>query len=160
MKKSPVPRVRKKKPAGFRPKPQQETLFANGSGGALQAEEALQRGIVRLSRSIAPTLIPMHPPNELARDYLTIERQLQMGMLKDAPDLFIFGPNRFVAMCELKTPGNYARPGQRAVLRMFESMGFATGVIKSKDDLRNFYHAHGIKTREDIEEEQWGFAYD
>lgn len=142
-----VSRVRKHKPA-YTGKPKQHTLFGNGRGMSLQAEEVLQIGIVGLSRTIAPQLTLVHAPNELARDPQTRILQTRLGMLADVTDIIAFGPDRFVGFVEVKTPGNYPRPGQRHFMRLMESYGFVTAVAKSEDDLRNFYAAHGIRTRE------------
>lgn len=153
-----VPRVRKSKPS-FVPKPEQHTLFGNGKGMRVNAEEYLQIAIVEDMRDLAPQLTPVHSPNQLARTSEVRILHTNMGMHAGVADLTVYGPNRFVAFLEVKTPGNYASPEQRHFLRLMESNGFVTGVLKSVHDLRAFLQAHGIRTREDIRAHQqdlWG----
>jgi hypothetical protein len=148
--KSSVPRVSKKKKPAFVPKPKQASLFASGSGMRVHAEEDLQRNIVKEMRLVVPQLTPVHAPNQLARTSQQRILHTEMGMHPGVSDLVVYGPGRFVAFLEIKIPGRYATAEQVHFLRLMESYGFPTGILKSVNDLQNFLHAHGIRTREHL----------
>lgn len=97
-------------------------------------ERAIHLGIVHALNLLAkPGMVWWHTANERrtsAREGAFLKK---MGVKAGVPDFVILGPG-LVAFLEVKRPGSYLSPSQRAMAQELESAGYSVTVVRSVDE--------------------------
>ena len=112
-----------------------------------QPESAIQRALLRDLRSMG--FVAVHVPNgsKLAGSQkqraMAGARLKSEGMLPGFPDLLVYASGGRVAHIEVKAPGNYQQPTQKACQAMLEGMGHRYAVCRSSADLTDVLRAWG-----------------
>lgn len=119
----------------------------------ISRERPVQVAVVDYLRAVLPDAITHHCRNEINQSGTQIARELakakRAGAVEGFPDILVLpfaqiGPMLF----EVKAPGNYPSPVQRALHADLTRLGYRVAVVRGIDDVRAALAAWGIATRE------------
>lgn len=115
------------------------------------SEADIQRAIVAYLRTVLPSAIVTHVPNQVERAGTAamreVKRKKDMGMLPGFPDILILADGRGYTI-EVKAPGGSLGKAQRAVRDVLARQGIPFGVARSIDDARALLAEWGLSGRE------------
>ena len=110
----------------------------------MKPEEALHRAVADYLRWVKPPALWLHIPNGEARSKATGARLKAMGVLPGAPDLMFVGHGGVTSFIELKAPGKYLSPAQKAFRDTVTSLGCQYAVARSVDDVAEALQSWGL----------------
>ncbi len=98
-------------------------------------ERDIHKACVEFLRYALPSdTVVMHPANEGRRGWQSQRDLKPFGMLKGAPDLFIFWRGKTFAI-ELKAPGRYPTADQRSCHHTLRRAGIEVAICRSVAEL-------------------------
>ena len=122
-------------------------------GKRVDREGPIQRSVVEYLRQALPMAVVHHCKNEInkrgANIALELHRAKLAGAVKGFPDIIVLpfsvmGPIFF----EVKAPGNYPDPDQRALHGVLRELGYPVAVVRSIDDVRTALTEWNVSTCE------------
>ena len=114
------------------------------------AEDRIQASIVHYLRTCAPQCLSFACPNGGLRSKAEAAKMKWTGTLAGIPDLIVLAPHGVVLGLEVKAPGNYASPEQKAIAEHWRALGHTWALVRSIDDVKLVLAATGVKTREAV----------
>ena len=97
-------------------------------------EARIQASIVAWLRDEAPNAIVYAVPNDGHFDKSQAARRKWIGVLAGIPDLAVIDAAGCPAFLEVKAPGEYPKPEQRAVIEQLTAKGVRCAVVRSLED--------------------------
>ena len=110
----------------------------------MKPEEALHRTVAEYLRWVKPAALWFHAPNGARRSKAQSGILKAMGMLAGVPDLIFVCHGGTVKFIELKAPGKYLSPEQKAFKDMVTSMGASFALCRSVDDVAEALQSWGL----------------
>jgi hypothetical protein len=112
------------------------------------AEARIQAAALEWLKAFAPELIVFHVPNGGYRSKAEAARLKWQGVVAGVADLCIVTLDGRSHFLEVKAPGGYLSPEQRAFADRCAALRVPFAVIRSIDDARQALAAWSLKTRE------------
>ena len=114
-------------------------------------EAQIHKAILSWLRTVLPRALIHHSPNEVSLSGPDVARAIAKakaaGMVVGFPDFLVVAGGVAVGL-EVKRPGNYATPAQKAVVELIEANGGHWFVVRSIADAREALRDAGVATNE------------
>lgn len=107
-------------------------------------EETLHRAVIQYLAWVKPKALYFHCPNGEARSKATAGRLKAMGTLPGVPDLTFISEGGITSFIELKAPGKYLSPAQKAFRETVVSLGCQYALARSVDDVAEALQSWGL----------------
>lgn len=113
-------------------------------------ETAIHIAIVHWIKTVSPSTVFWHTPNGGLRSKREAAKLRAMGTLPGVPDLTLIceAPGPCLAFLEIKAPGAYLTDAQTSFMMHLDVLGVPNATVRSIDDVREFFRANLIRTRE------------
>ena len=110
----------------------------------MKPEEALHRSVIQYLSWVKPRALFYHCPNGELRSKATAARLKSMGTLAGVADLTFISDGGVTSFIELKAPGKYLSPAQKAFRDTVTSLGCQYAVARSVDDVADALQRWGL----------------
>ena len=111
-------------------------------------EARIQAAVVAWLREAAPDAIVFAVSNDGLYSKSEASRRLWIGVLAGVPDIAVVYAMGQPAFIEVKPPGAYPSPEQRAVMERLTATGVRCAVVRSLEDAQAIASQWGLITQE------------